>query len=252
MSNTEPRTMEQPARHRRRILLVLAIVVALGAPTIALASHTFTDVPDTNVHHDNISAIAEAGVTLGCTPTEYCPEDFVRRDAMGSFMARLGGLGNNPPVANAAHAEMLAGQGPSAYTTTVFSETLVDAVTLPEGQVTGILTITNLPAGEYVINAQATAHRATNPNTDDSLVRCRVDAAGVTQVRGEARSVGTEPVGLRRITFPMLAHVSALPDGSDVELLCASLSVVGADPLIVGSAGATSGDTVLIVTRVGD
>jgi len=48
----------------------------------------FADVSGT--HAANINAIADAGVTLGCNPagTLYCPDDFVRRDQMASFIAR--------------------------------------------------------------------------------------------------------------------------------------------------------------------
>jgi hypothetical protein len=263
VSNAD-RTRERPVRRHRRTLLVLTIVAAFGIlPTIALAGHTFTDVPDTNVHHANISAIAEVGVTTGCTPTEYCPSDPVRRDAMGSFLARLGGLGGNPPVVNAASAvtaasaddaTMLAGAPPSAYTTTVFSASLVEAVELSE--LSTVLSISDLPAGEYVINAQATAHRAAT--TTHSLVRCRIDVVDGEETesvaRGEARAVGTEPEGMRRITFPIIAHVSAVPADAELQLVCAAAAVdpAGAFPLIVGSDAPVSGDTTLIATRVGD
>jgi hypothetical protein len=94
-------------RRRLRLLVVAMSVAAVLFPTGAvLAAHTFTDVPDTNVHHDAISAIADAGVTLGCNTegTEYCPADFVRRDAMASFMDRLGALSGQTPSVNAATA----------------------------------------------------------------------------------------------------------------------------------------------------
>ena len=42
------------------------------------------------MHEENINAIADAGVTLGCTSDGlfYCPADKVRRDQMASFLAR--------------------------------------------------------------------------------------------------------------------------------------------------------------------
>src|SRR5690606_6120098 len=52
----------------------------------------FTDVPDTNVFHDDIAWLAEAGVTKGCNPpdnTEFCPGDNVTREQMAAFMRRL-------------------------------------------------------------------------------------------------------------------------------------------------------------------
>ena len=85
-----------PSRRRRTALLVLAVVVlalALSIP-VAWASHQFTDVPDSNPFHTEISAIAGAGITSGktCvppgTPPTYCPTENVNRQAMAAFMHR--------------------------------------------------------------------------------------------------------------------------------------------------------------------
>lgn len=91
---------------RRWLVLGLAGLVAamIAVPTtVVWASHDFDDVPSSNAHHDNIDLISGAGVTSGCgsNPPEYCPSDPVARDQMASFMARLGGLGNHPPVVDA-------------------------------------------------------------------------------------------------------------------------------------------------------
>lgn len=54
--------------------------------------------------HDDIDAIADAGVTLGCNPpdnTEYCPDDFVTREQMAAFMNRPGALAGGEPVVDA-------------------------------------------------------------------------------------------------------------------------------------------------------
>lgn len=86
-------------------VLVTALIVA---PLTAIASHSFTDVPDSNTFHEDIAAIADAGVTFGCNPPtndEYCPNDNVTRGQMAAFMNRLGALGpGKTPVANAATA----------------------------------------------------------------------------------------------------------------------------------------------------
>lgn len=68
-------------------------MLAIAVPA-AWASHTFGDVPDTSPHHADISAIADAGITVGCNPPVndlYCPDVAVRRDQMASFLRR--GLG---------------------------------------------------------------------------------------------------------------------------------------------------------------
>lgn len=79
-------------RGRRRLVVgavVLAIVAAL--PGIVVAAHRFTDVPTTNTFHANIDNLRDAGITTGCSPTTYCPNDPVTRGQMAAFLNR--GLG---------------------------------------------------------------------------------------------------------------------------------------------------------------
>jgi hypothetical protein len=86
----KPRT--DAKRRRFRILLVAFVAFAALVPVAAYASHTFTDVPDTNVFHGDISWLADAGVTLGCNPPDndqFCPSDTVTREQMAAFLRRL-------------------------------------------------------------------------------------------------------------------------------------------------------------------
>lgn len=101
-SDSQTRASERPLRRNRRAALILGIVAALAVPAVALANAPFPDVPDSNVHHDSVSAIAAAGVTAGCGGGLYCPSDSVRRDQMASFLDRLGALSGQEPVVNAA------------------------------------------------------------------------------------------------------------------------------------------------------
>ena len=85
-------------------LVVLAVVVAtlVAFPLGVLASHQFSDVPNTNSFHDDIDAIRDAGITTGCAPNLYCPKDFVTREQMAAFLNRLGALqAGKTPVVNA-------------------------------------------------------------------------------------------------------------------------------------------------------
>lgn len=67
---------------------VLAVTVAPAPPAIALDVHgTFVD-DDGNSHEPFIEAIAAAGITTGCGPSRYCPDDTVTRAQMASFIAR--------------------------------------------------------------------------------------------------------------------------------------------------------------------
>lgn len=78
---------------RRSVVTLIAALLALTLiPVVAWASHRFSDVPDSNVFHEDIGWLAESGVTLGCNPpenTEYCPKDDVTREQMAAFLRRL-------------------------------------------------------------------------------------------------------------------------------------------------------------------
>lgn len=47
----------------------------------------FTD-DETSTHEADINALRKAGITVGCTPTTYCPTATVSRDQMASFLSR--------------------------------------------------------------------------------------------------------------------------------------------------------------------
>ena len=78
-------------RKRTRIVVV-AVAALLAIPMVAIAADRFNDVPDTNIFHDDIAWLADAGVTAGCNPPandEFCPEDAVKRQQMAAFMRRF-------------------------------------------------------------------------------------------------------------------------------------------------------------------
>ena len=66
----------------------MATFLARALDLEPVATGPFTDVD--GVHAENVNAIAEAGISLGCdiTGTVFCPLDPVRRDQMASFLAR--------------------------------------------------------------------------------------------------------------------------------------------------------------------
>jgi hypothetical protein len=53
---------------------------------------SFTDVPSSHQFFREIEALAAAGITLGCTATQYCPNNSVTRAQMAAFLARALGL----------------------------------------------------------------------------------------------------------------------------------------------------------------
>lgn len=84
---------------RRTVLRSIAVglgvlaVAGMLAVSVAWATDLFADVPTASPHHDDVNALARAGVTGGCAPGLYCPGDPVRRDQMASFLRR--GLGRS-------------------------------------------------------------------------------------------------------------------------------------------------------------
>ena len=61
---------------------------ALSLPPIA--GDRFTDVSNSSVHKENINAVAQAGITLGCDASGdiFCPNVALNRAQMASFLAR--------------------------------------------------------------------------------------------------------------------------------------------------------------------
>ena len=101
---SHPRRLLDLAPTRRRALVLMAALLgaAVAFPLGVIASHQFTDVPNTSTFHADIDAIRDAGVTTGCAPGKYCPKDFVTREQMAAFLNRLGALGpGKTPVVNA-------------------------------------------------------------------------------------------------------------------------------------------------------
>ena len=100
--------LERPQRRRARRLLPLALVGLLVALLpLSLFAAGFTDLNGGTDHaaaNVDIGLIAAAGITKGCNPPDYnryCPNDYVTREQMASFLARTAGLGTNAPVVNA-------------------------------------------------------------------------------------------------------------------------------------------------------
>ena len=52
----------------------------------------FTDVPTNAQFFREVEALAESGITLGCTATTFCPDAPLTRRQMAAFLARALGL----------------------------------------------------------------------------------------------------------------------------------------------------------------
>ena len=155
---------------KTRTLLIVTIAIGLMVPVVASAADRFTDVPETNVFHDDISWLADAGVTLGCNPPtndEFCPNDYVTREQMAALMHRFAAyLGAEDGVVN--DAAMLNGEDPTAYRSTVsgqaFSEFTAGRFSLPAGVATKIVeTTVAAPADGYLMITNSASVNSSAP-----------------------------------------------------------------------------------------
>ena len=61
------------------------------------AQQRFTDVPPSNQFYKHVGWIADAGITLGCSPTTFCPDDIMNRGQLAAFIARAMNLNLSVP-----------------------------------------------------------------------------------------------------------------------------------------------------------
>ena len=146
------------ATGRRRLALATVLVALVTLTPLSLAAADFTDLNPGSVHNADINAIADAGITLGCEANaRYCPDDFVTREQMASFLARAAGLGTNAPVANARTAQTagtIANQA-NAATIAATSANAPNTIALRDDD-------GNFSAGTITGNLTGTASNATN------------------------------------------------------------------------------------------
>jgi hypothetical protein len=83
--------VQKPFRRALRNALAAAALSLLLVPSAA-ASHQFGDVADAHPFHTEIGILRDANITSGCTATLFCPDDFVKRQAMAAFVDRALGL----------------------------------------------------------------------------------------------------------------------------------------------------------------
>ncbi|WP_457674015.1 S-layer homology domain-containing protein [Thiolapillus sp.] len=58
----------------------------------APATATFSDVPTSHQFFQYVEALADSGITSGCSASQYCPDDPVTRGQMAVFLSRALGL----------------------------------------------------------------------------------------------------------------------------------------------------------------
>ena len=95
------------ARYR---LIIIATVALLGLVPVAAtgAISLWEDVPHDSVFVNDTNWMKVTGISKGCNPpdnTQYCPEEFVKRQQMAAFLHRLS-VGKIVDAATAVEAEM--------------------------------------------------------------------------------------------------------------------------------------------------
>lgn len=99
---------------KKSVVLVAFIAVlsfALGG--VAFSAHDFSDVPDSHPFHEDISWMADEGITDGFPDGTFRPGQPVTRQAMSAFMRRLAGA--DPDVGRVVDAALLQGRNAADF-----------------------------------------------------------------------------------------------------------------------------------------
>jgi hypothetical protein len=249
--DTKSYTVRVPKRWAR-IALIVGVTALIVAPLTAVASHSFTDVPDSHTFHEDIEWMKESGVTRGCNPpanTRYCPEDDVKRSQMAAFMKRfaqyLGAEDGTPAQADHAttadsatsattadDADTLDGIDSLGFVQTADRDTSAWIVVHADGSIlrqSGGLTVTKTGVGAY---------RVDHPDLDESQI-------GFIGSSFNRPGAGTSPVFVTAFcndangcNVRLFSTVGAAVD-HDFSVV---LSFVDADGEVVSTSGAGSTD----------
>jgi hypothetical protein len=252
--------MPAPDRKRRLTAFLVALAVLVATPLAVVAADAFTDVPDSNVFHDDIAWLADANVTRGCNPpdnTEFCPGDNVTREQMAAFMRRLAqyidaedgtpAQADNATTADSAgDADALAGAGPESYQTIVQADACsfadcvatvafdiashasvtIDAPADGVMQITGSVSAFGDTAGNNVMQIWTAINRTDNSGCGTWFFAPGQAAAGSFAIE----DVNTSDAA----ALPSVAAIN-VPAGTHTVHLCA----IGADDIDVENASLT-------------
>jgi hypothetical protein len=207
---------------RSAALLLASAAFALAVPFgIVLASHQFTDVPNSNLFHNDIDALVDSHVTTGCAtnPPRYCPNNFVTRGQMAAFLNRLGALGpGTTPVVNA---DRLDGLDSSAFGQALFAVINANATIARGVGVVSAATVSS--AGQYEVifdrNVRECAYTVTTGGTGST----ETPAPGYGVATGRMDNVN----GVFIRTFNSAGTVTALAFHLQVSCAAGAAAVVG-------------------------
>jgi hypothetical protein len=155
MTTDPTATNPQPAARRNRVLAGLAAIAVLtvGLASSSFATHDFPDVPASNPFHDDISWLADAGVTEGFPDGGFHPTDPVSRQSMAAFLRRLAGA--DPAVDPIVDAATLDGRTAQQLSTPAFYNATSPDIVIPDGGGSVNVMTLSLPAGTYQVDFTA-------------------------------------------------------------------------------------------------
>jgi hypothetical protein len=88
---------------RTTVLAAVVLTALIVAPAASAITLQFTDVAEDATHRAAIEWLAGTGVTAGCDDENFCPDEYVTREQMASFLQRLAGADEEVgPVVDAA------------------------------------------------------------------------------------------------------------------------------------------------------
>jgi hypothetical protein len=234
-----PRWLPERLRWRTRVLVAALALLTVAVP-VAWASHDFADVPTEHQFHSQISAIKNAGITTGCGGGNYCPDEFVRRDAMAAFMHR--GFGR-------------AARGTGGIITLTSAYQTAASTTITAGAVSGngFVVVTGdvsfrYDAGDCPCSVLARLrHTATNATQFDTLASV-VNGAAFTSFDSTS-STWVFPVAPGSHTFVLEAALNNPSSGPTITAGNGHISAVyvpfgsaGGSAMSAGDAAAAAGD----------
>ena len=74
---------------RTFVVIVATLAILVIGTTVVVASHTFSDVPNSAFYHADATWMSQNGITAGCGGGKYCPNNAVTRGQMATFLHRL-------------------------------------------------------------------------------------------------------------------------------------------------------------------
>ena len=92
---------DSPVTRGQMAVLIIRARYGLAAAPNFPTTPAFTDVPSTSFFFPFIQKMKQVGITTGCSPTTYCPNDPVTRGQMAVFIMRgMFNLVPSPPAVN--------------------------------------------------------------------------------------------------------------------------------------------------------